>query len=127
MDILGIPILSAVIFSPILGIIFIGLFRDEGDGTPSKIISLISSLVTFFLSLRLWFSFDKSTENLQMVEKYSWISQFNIEYFIGLDGLNLFFFLLISFITPITLLGTWNLENRNWQFQIQMLLKYLEI
>jgi len=122
MDILGIPMLSAVIFSPILGVIFICLFRDEGGGTPSKIISLTSSLVTFFLSLRLWFSFDRSTENLQMVEKYTWISQFNIEYFIGLDGLNLFFFLLISFITPITLLGSWNLEKRNWQFQIQMLL-----
>ena len=122
MDILGIPILSAIIFSPILGIIFICMFRDEGDGIPSRVVSLISSFVTFLLSLKLWFSFDKSTEHLQMVEQYTWISQFNIEYLIGLDGLNLFFFMLISFITPITLLGSWNIQNRNWQFQIQMLL-----
>ena len=42
--------------------------------------------------------------------------------FLGLDGLNLFFFLIITFITPLALLGSWNVAKRNWQFQIQMLL-----
>ncbi len=122
MDILGLPILSFIIFSPAIGIIFILLFRDEGDGAPSKVVAILSSIATFLLSLNLWVNFDKSSENLQMVERHTWISKFNIEFFIGLDGLNLFFFLLISFITPLTLLGSWNLKNRNWQFQIQMLL-----
>jgi len=57
-----------------------------------------------------------------MVERIPWITQFNIEYFLGLDGLNLFFFLIITFITPLALLGSWNVAKRNWQFQIQMLL-----
>jgi len=122
MNILGFPILSVIIFSPFIGVIFIALFRDEGDGNPSKVVALLSSIATFLLSLNLWLNFDKSTENFQMVEQYPWISKFNIDYFIGLDGLNLFFFLLISFITPLTLLGSWNLKNRNWQFQIQILL-----
>ena len=122
MDILGIPILTFVIFSPAIGIALISLFRDEGNGNPSKVIALLSCIVTFLLSLSLFFNFDQSTENFQMVEQYTWISKFNIDYFIGLDGLNLFFFILISFITPLALLGSWNLKNRNWQFQIQMLL-----
>ena len=96
MDILGLPILSVIIFSPVIGIFFISMFRDEGEGTPSKVVSLISSIVTFLLSLSLWFNFDENTENFQMVEQYTWISKFNIDYFIGLDGLNFFFFLLIN-------------------------------
>jgi len=122
MDIFGLPILSVFIFSPVIGIIFIFLFRDEGNGAPSKVVALLSCIVTFLLSLSLFFNFDQSTENFQMVEQHTWISKYNIDYFIGLDGLSLFFFLLISFITPLTLLGSWNLKNRNWQFQIQMLL-----
>ena len=122
MDFFGFPILSVIIFSPVIGIIFISMFRDEGNGTPSKILALLSSIFTFVLTLSLWFKFDHSIENFQMVEQYIWISKFNIDYFLGLDGLNFFFFLLISFITPLTLLGSWNVKERNWQFQIQMLL-----
>ena len=98
------------------------MFRDEGNGIPAKVAALTSGCITFLLSLHLWFNFDSSTADLQMVERTPWISQFNIDYFLGLDGLNLFFFLLINFITPLTLLGSWNLGKRNWQFQIQMLL-----
>jgi len=122
MDISALPILSLIIFSPILGIAFALMFRDEGNGIPAKVAALVSSVITFILSLHLWFNFDSSTADLQMVERSPWISQFNIDYFLALDGLNLFFFLLVTFITPLTLLGSWNVGKRNWQFQIQMLL-----
>ena len=122
MDISALPILSLIIFSPILGIAFALMFRDEGNGIPTKVAALFSSSITFILSLHLWFNFDSSTADLQMVERSPWISQFNIDYFLALDGLNLFFFLLVTFITPLTLLGSWNVAKRNWQFQIQMLL-----
>ena len=122
MDISNLPILSIIIFSPILGIAFVSMFRDEVNGTPAKVAALFSTVITFILSLHLWFNFDSGTEELQLIENYKWISVFNIEYFLGLDGLNLFFFLLVTFITPLTLLGSWNVSNRNWQFQIQMLL-----
>ncbi len=122
MDISNLPILSIIIFSPIVGIAFVSMFRDEANGTPAKVAALFSTFITFILSLQLWFNFDSGTEELQLIENYQWISLFNIEYFLGLDGLNLFFFLLVTFITPLTLLGSWNVTNRNWQFQIQMLL-----
>ena len=83
MDILGLPILSVIIFSPVLGIIFVSLFRDEGNGNPSKVVALLSSIATFLLSLSLWVNFDKSNENFQMVEQHTWISRFNIDYFVG--------------------------------------------
>ncbi|HIG77028.1 MAG TPA: Fe-S-binding domain-containing protein, partial [Candidatus Lambdaproteobacteria bacterium] len=122
MDISVLPILSLIIFSPIVGIALAAIFRDEGNGVPAKVSALFSSGISFLLSLHLWFNFDSSTADLQMVERIPWITQFNIEYFLGLDGLNLFFFLIITFITPLALLGSWNVAKSNWQFQIQMLL-----
>ena len=90
------PILSLIIFSPILGIALAGVFRDASDGIPAKVAALSSRLLTFLLSLYLWFHFDASEEGLQLVERTGWIPQFNIEYFLGLDGLNLFFLLIIT-------------------------------
>ena len=105
-----------------MGIALAAIFRDEGNGNPAKVSALFSSGISFLLSLHLWLNFDSSTANLQMVERIPWITQFNIEYFLGLDGLNIFFFLIITFITPLALLCSWNAAKRNWQFQIQMLL-----
>ena len=116
------PILSLIIISPVLGIALAGVFRDASGGIPAKVAALLSSGFTFLLSLYLWFNFDSTHEGLQLVERLPWIPQFQVEYFLGLDGLNLFFLLIITFITPLALLGSWNLQMRNWQFQIQMLL-----
>ena len=116
------PILSIIIFSPLLGIALVGIFREEANGIPARVSAIFSSGITFLISLYLWFNFDSTVAELQMVERIPWIKQFNIEYFLGLDGLNLFFLLIINFITPLALLGSWNLEKSNWQFQIQMLL-----
>ena len=82
------PILSLIIFSPVLGIALAGVFRDASDGIPAKVAALSSSLLTFLLSIYLWFHFDASEEGLQLVERTGRIPQFNIEYFLGLDGLN---------------------------------------
>ena len=92
------PILSLLIFSPLLGIALCGVFRETSGGLPSKLVSLLSSIFTFLLSISLLFYYKEDNANIQLVEKYSWISDFNIEYFIGLDGLNLFFLIIISFI-----------------------------
>ena len=47
------PILSLIIFSPVLGIALVGVFRDASDGVPAKVAALSSSLLTFLLSLYL--------------------------------------------------------------------------
>jgi len=122
MDSTALPILSLIIFSPLLGVALAGVFRNAGNGIPAKVSALLSSVVTFILSLHLWVNYDATTAELQFVERSEWIPAFGIEYLLGLDGLNLFFLLIVAFITPLALLGSWNVSKRNWQFQIQMLL-----
>jgi len=57
MDISVLPILSLIIFSPIVGIALAAIFRDEGNGIPAKVSALFSSGISFLLSLHLWFNF----------------------------------------------------------------------
>lgn len=115
------PILSLVTFSPFVGILAVLLFRRPENSTAAKVTALFSSLVTFGLSLHLWFHFDPKTIELQFVEQHSWITSFGIEYFLGLDGFNLFLVLIITLLTPIALLASWNLQTKVWQLQTQIL------
>ncbi len=122
METMSFPVLSLIIFSPLLGIALAALFRDSGNGTPAKVGALLSSVLTFGISLFVWFGYDAGSIELQFVEQVPWIPSFGIEYFLGVDGLNFFFILIVAFMTPLALLGAWNVSDRPWQFQIQMLL-----
>jgi len=61
MDISVLPILSLIIFSPIVGIALAAIFRDEGNGIPAKVSALFSSGISFLLSLHLLFSVMRET------------------------------------------------------------------
>ncbi|REM67681.1 NADH-quinone oxidoreductase subunit M, partial [Mycobacterium tuberculosis] len=43
----------------------------------------------------------------QFVEKTGWISRFNVNYHLGIDGLSLWLVLLTSFITVIVVISAW--------------------
>ena len=95
------PILSAIIFIPLIGAIFILITKGSEKNVEknSKYVAIFSSLVNFILSLFLWFSFDTSTTDFQFVEKKNWIGFINFQ--LGIDGISILFILLTTFITPI--------------------------
>jgi len=69
------PILSAIIFIPLIGAFFIFITRGSQKTIEknSKYVAIFSTLVNFFLSLFLWYSFDSSTASFQFVEEKQWI------------------------------------------------------
>jgi len=96
------PILSAIIFIPLIGALFISVTKGEQKIVVknSKYVAIFSSLANFLLSIFLWFSFDVSTSEFQFVEKRDWIRGF-INFHLGVDGISMLFILLTTFITPI--------------------------
>ena len=66
------------------------------------------SLIEFILSLNLWMKFDNSTAKFQFVEVYEWINNSNIIFYLGIDGISLFFVLLTTLLIPICLLACWD-------------------
>jgi len=96
------PILSAIIFIPLIGALFILVTKEEQKAVVknSKYVAIFSSLTNFFLSIFLWYSFDASTSEFQFVEKKDWMRGF-INFQLGIDGISILFILLTTFIAPI--------------------------
>ncbi len=104
---MSLPILSLLIFFPVLGAVIL-LGTGKENGKKIKVMALVISLVEFVLTLPLWFAFDKTTHHMQFVERHSWISLFNIEYYLGLDGISILFVLLSTLITILCVLVSWH-------------------
>jgi NADH:ubiquinone oxidoreductase subunit 4 (subunit M) len=68
-----------------------------------KTIALSTSIVNLFVSLIVFIIFDFSNNQFQFVQEYHEIGSF--DFYLGLDGLSIYFVLLTTLITPIALLS----------------------
>ena len=79
--------------------------------TRIKTIALATSIINLFISLIIFILFDFSNNQFQFVQEYHKISSF--DFYLGLDGLSIYFVLLTTIITPIALLSNWNSISKN--------------
>ncbi len=100
------PLLSLVIWMPVIGGIIV-LFAGDKNADGARKIALVFSIATFVLSIPLWTLFDSSTAAMQFVEKHVWISEFNINYALGVDGISMPLILLTSFTTVLVIISAW--------------------
>jgi len=122
MNQLSYPILSTVIFLPIFGALLILITRRSWESL-AKWIALITSIATFFVSLPLFTNFDKTTHKMQFAEKYSWISNWNINYSLGIDGISILFVLLSTLCSILCVLISWEaITKKVKEFYISILL-----
>ena len=118
------PILSAIIFIPLIGALFVFISRGTQKSVEknSKYVAIFSSLTNFLLSLFLWYSFDSSTSDFQFVEQKNWMNNF-ISFQLGVDGISILFILLTTFITPICIFsGIYSIKFKIKEFLIAILL-----
>ncbi len=104
----GWPILSTVIFLPLLGAALIVLLRgdDEAAKRNARYIALWTTIITFAISLLLWHDFDPTTADFQFLEKRAWIGG-AIPYQVGVDGISMLFVILTTFLMPLCILASW--------------------
>ena len=100
------PWLTLVIWLPIVGGIAVIASGDKSSEL-SKWIALAISVLTFVVSLPLWFNFDPSSADLQFVERAQWVPSLKIEYFLGVDGISMPLILLTTFITIFVIIAGW--------------------
>lgn len=100
-------VLSFAIWLPIFfGLLVLGSGSDRSAGYV-RWMSLFGSIASFIVTLPLIFHFDRSTAAMQFVEKSSWIERFNIQYYLGVDGISMWFVVLTAFITVIVVISAW--------------------
>ncbi len=116
--------LTLLTFFPILGVIVI-LFMNSEQKRAIRWAAMVTSLLTFAISLWVFGQFKASNPDLQLEAKYAWIhvAGWNIYYFLAVDGLSILLVMLTAFLTPISILSTWTaVEDRVKDFMIFFLL-----
>jgi len=122
MNNLGYPILSTVIFLPVIGALVLTLIRRSNE-TLVKWTALFFAVLTFLLSLPLFINFDKTTYKMQFVERHDWIPSWNIQYFLGIDGISIFLVLLTTISSILCILISWHsIKIKVKEFYISILL-----
>ena len=115
------PILSTIIFIPILGAAFIFLSSQKVENKSGIYISIFTSIANLLLVFFLWYSFDKNIVGFQFLEDKNWISGF-IKFKLGVDGISILFIVLTAFITPICIISCINsVKKRLNEFLIAIL------
>ncbi|HTZ18953.1 MAG TPA: NADH-quinone oxidoreductase subunit M [Dissulfurispiraceae bacterium] len=121
-QILNYPVLSTLIFLPIIGAMMI-ILSPRSNEALIRWTALIVSSITFLLSLPLYTNFDKTTAKMQFVERYSWIPAWSTEYFVGIDGISVLFILLSALLTILCVTVSWtSIKDRTKEFYAALLI-----
>lgn len=101
------PLLSLVIWLPIIGGLMVLALGATGNNCAVRWTSLAWSIVTFLVSIPLFTGFDTTTAEMQFVEKSEWIPAFNVFYHLGVDGISMPLILLTTFTTILVVIAGW--------------------
>jgi NADH-ubiquinone oxidoreductase chain 4 len=108
-------LLTLLLITPILGLFTIstGMSYELSslDIRRVKTIALSTSIINMFISLIVFILYDFSSNQFQFVQEYHEINSF--DFYLGLDGLSIYFVMLTTIITPIALLSNWNSISEN--------------
>ncbi|MBW8868398.1 MAG: NADH-quinone oxidoreductase subunit M [Acidobacteria bacterium] len=115
------PVLTLLVSLPVIGALLV-LLMGKGRDNAVRQMTLAVSLITFALSLYMWYHFDPNSADYQFVERHSWLPDFGISYHLGVDGISMLLVVLTTFLTPIALLSSWeSIHDRVVLFSFFML------
>jgi len=115
MEMAQFPILSAILFSTIFGLVTILLIPNDRPKLVKQV-SLAYAALGLVLSLWVYCSYDTQKGGLQFVERYLWVKSLGIYWFNALDGINAPMLLLTAIVLFTGVLTMWELELRVKEF-----------
>src|SRR5262245_26822656 len=119
MDLASAPLLSIIMFLPLLGAVIIGCLNAEAKDN-ARWVALWTTIVTFLVSLIVWFNFDTTTANFQFVEQRPWLDLFKFK--LGVDGISVLFVILATLLMPLCILASWGaIQERVKEYMIAFL------
>jgi NADH-quinone oxidoreductase subunit M len=107
----GAVLLNVVIFVPLAGAILVGVLPN-GRQELTRLVALVTTVVTFLLSVALLVQFKTGEAGFQFVSHRDWIPQFGVGYTTGIDGISLWMVMLTTFLMPLGVLASWNITSR---------------
>ena len=119
----GMPLLSLAIWVPIIGGLVVLATGSDRNAPLQRMIALVTSVLGVLVTIPLFTGFDTGTSQMQFVELAAWIPYFNINYFLGVDGISMLFVILNSFITVMVVIAGWEvIQSKVGQYMAAFLI-----
>jgi len=111
-------ILTSMQLLPLIGALVVAIL-PASNAKLVKQVALAFSLLVMLVSIVMALGFDRNNSALQFIEVRTWISAFNINYAVGIDGMALVLILMTTILVPIVFLAGWNeSENGRWNVKV---------
>ena len=110
-------LLTAMIFLPLLGALLIMLL-PAGAQNLYKWVALLTAAVPVVLSVLLYLGYDRhfgvaqGNSGLQFVHRFVWIPWFNVEYYVGVDGISVSMMILTALVSLVAVGASWNISKQ---------------
>jgi len=106
--------LSLITFLPLIGgLVILALPKERKELIRGT--AVLTALASLVVSVLAWLKFDGASsawDQMQLVERASWIPSFGIQYALGVDGLSLPLVLLTTGLSLIAIIASFGIENR---------------
>ncbi|MDI6769651.1 MAG: NADH-quinone oxidoreductase subunit M [Anaerolineales bacterium] len=109
------PILSVIVFTPMVAALLILLINSERK-TEIRVTALAAATLALLLSLWVYFTYDKVAAGYQLIEKYNWMPMLGISLYFGVDGISAPLVLLTGVVMFTGVLISWGIEDRPREF-----------
>jgi NADH-quinone oxidoreductase subunit M len=103
-------VLTWMTFVPLLGAAVV-LCLPARNATLIKQVALAFTLPTLGLGIGLFAAFDRGVASFQFVDRIPWIASYDIEYFVGIDGISITMVLLTALLCPLCVLASWGIDK----------------
>ncbi|WP_264435625.1 complex I subunit 4 family protein [Coxiella endosymbiont of Dermacentor marginatus] len=107
-----IPLLSTLIWLPILGAIPVAMLNSAKKATQTRVLALIIALISLILCVPLCLSFNTASAEMQFTEHLTWILALKINYDLGVDGISMPLVILTCFTTLLVVLTSWTMVKK---------------
>ncbi len=118
----GAHLLTVLTFFPALGALALMILRADDHGWIRRMAMVVATF-EFLLSLLLIPGVPLGSSGYRLELNIPWITSPPIHYHMGVDGLSVFLVILTTFLTPISILASWNsINHRVKEFFIALLM-----
>lgn len=115
------PVLPVILLAPVVAALIL-VFVPKDEHKLIKSVAAIGTFISLFLSLYVYFAYDKSVGGLQFVVQHPWIKDLGVTFFLAVDGISLPMLLLTNLIGFSAVFASWNINNRPREFFILLMI-----
>jgi NADH-quinone oxidoreductase subunit M len=103
-------VLSLIVFLPLLGVLAVSLL-PKSQAAAARWVALAVTGVDLVLAIIMVALFDVGA-GMQFVERFDWIPQAGIQYFMGVDGISMPLVALSALLTFLAVLASWKVDAK---------------